>query len=341
MKRVELTYAPYRLKLSKPFFTSRGAINERRGLILKLSNETGLSGIGEAAPYPEFGTESLSDTEKALENIKLNVKIEIDNIIESANETLASVNKYPSLRHGLEQALLNLVCKEKGITLNDLLKKNSLKILNVNAVLGFEPPAESGKAAKDYVRRGYSTLKLKLGRNSFEEDLQCIKAIKNAVKDKLKLRLDVNGKWNLTEAKQYIRELVNYEIEFIEQPVNQIDDFIELSKTTEIPVAVDESLRSVEEADNYIKKGAAGVLILKPMMIGGLLPTLRIMDKAEEMKIKTVISSSFESVVGRTYAVFIGSLVHENIAHGLSTAEYFQEDLMEDPYPVKDGKIFL
>ncbi len=341
MNKVELTYSPYTIKLSKPFLTYKGLIKERHGFILRLSDQTGNSGIGDVAPFPEFGSESLHESIRKLENIKLDIKIDLDNIEKSIDLLLRQFESLPSLRHGLEQALLNLICKEKEITLNHLLGRNSLKIININAIIGLMSPKESASAAEKFLGEGYSCIKLKIGRQSFKDDLECIEEIKQCIDDKLKIRLDVNGKWNSHEAIENINALEPYKIEYLEQPVNKLEDFIQLKAISRIPIAADESIRSIKDADNFIDNNAAGILILKPMMIGGLIPTLRIIDKALEKGIKTVISSSFESVIGRSFAVFAASLVHENIAHGLSTAGHFKEDLYKDPYPVRDGKIFL
>ncbi len=341
MIKIELTYSPYNIKLSKPFSTSRGEIKERLGIIVKLKDINGNTGIGDAAPFPEFGSESLEDTAKRLENMKLEIKIDLDNVEKSIDLTLHPFDSLPSLRSGLEQALLNLICKAKGITLNQLLGRSSLKLLNINAVLGIMTPMKSAEAAAEYLSKGYSCLKLKIGRRSFFDDLECLKAVKKQVNESLRIRVDVNGKWNIDEAIEYSNALEEFNLEFIEQPVSRLEDFIKLKGKTNIPIAADESIRSIKDANSFMENKASDILILKPMMIGGIIPALKIIEKASKRGIGSVISSSFESVVGRSFAVFLASLVHENIAHGLSTAGYFKEDLFEDPFPIRDGKIFL
>jgi L-alanine-DL-glutamate epimerase-like enolase superfamily enzyme len=58
MNRIELTYNPYELKLLKPFETSKGKVTHRKGFIVKLKNENGITGIGDICPFPEMGSES-------------------------------------------------------------------------------------------------------------------------------------------------------------------------------------------------------------------------------------------------------------------------------------------
>jgi len=77
------------------------------------------------------------------------------------------------------------------------------------------------------------------------------------------------------------------------------------------------------------------------MIIGGLLPTLEIIDLAENNNITPVITSSFESAIGKANAVIAAATVNNEVAHGLALNDYFKNDLITDPFPVKDGKISL
>jgi|YelNatPaOPRAMG01_1025707.scaffolds.fasta_scaffold00998_5 o-succinylbenzoate synthase len=341
MNKIELIYSPYKLQLKKTFFTAKDKIKVRKGFIIKLQSSSGRFGIGDAAPLPQFGSESYDEALNVLRNIKLNFKIDIENIYESIDNVLSRFSKLPALRSGIEQALLNLICSDHNISLNQLLERNSKKIINVNAVIGLLSPAESANRALLLQDSGFSTLKVKLGRDSFQKDLECIEAIIKGLNDKIKIRIDINGKWNLSNAKRNLKLLEQFNIEFAEQPVNRIDSFLELSKATLIPLAADESIRSIKDAKLFLDNNAAKVLVLKPMMLGGIIPTLKIIDMAKLQNVKVVISSSFESSIGRSMAIFAASLVQEDLAHGLATAEYFKNDLTKNPYPVKHGKIYL
>jgi len=341
MNIIELIYSPYSLRLSKPFTTSKGIINERKGFILNLKNAKGIIGVGDAAPFPEFGSESFEETEEALTNLKLELKIDLFNLVESLNENLSPFRNLYALRHGFEQAILNLISKEKNISLNNLLNRESKKEINVNGVIGLLSKEETEKAASKLKAKGFSTIKIKAGRDDFSEDYKCIEIVRNTIGSDVKIRIDVNGKWNFKEANENLNSLKRFDIEYAEQPVKTLNEFIELKKTNNILLAADESIRTEDDAINFISKKAADVLILKPMMLGGLIPTLNIIDIAEANSIKTVITSSFESAIGRSIAVFAASTVNDEIAHGLNTLEYFEKDLVPDPYPVINGKIIL
>jgi len=77
------------------------------------------------------------------------------------------------------------------------------------------------------------------------------------------------------------------------------------------------------------------------MIIGGLLPTLEIIELAEKNNITPVITSSFESAIGKANAVIAAATVERDTAHGLALNDYFKNDVIPDPFQVKDGKITL
>ena len=118
MNTLHLSYSPYTLKLKKYFVTAKGEIRERRGFILTLKDDEGNTGVGECAPFPEFGSESYKEAERELSKLKINLSIDLLNLEKSFKDSLAYFNYYPSLRFGIEQALLKLICKKNKVTLN-------------------------------------------------------------------------------------------------------------------------------------------------------------------------------------------------------------------------------
>ena len=341
MNNLHFTFSPYTLKLKKPFVTSGHSIRERNGFILKLYNEEGYEGIGDCCPFPEFGSETLVSVEEKLSDINLKININLDEIENSIVENLNGFDKLPTLKHGIEQAILNLICNTKKIKLDTLLNLKLKNQIFVNAAIGLLSPDESCNEAVMLVREGYSTIKVKAGREDFDVDLSVIKYIRQSGGNNIKIRVDPNGKWNLNEAVQNLNKLEQYNIEYVEQPLNGSNGFSELSKLSNVAIATDESVRSVEDAKRFIDNGSISFIILKPMLLGGLILTLKIIRMAEAKNITPVVTSSFESAVGRINAVIAAASVKSNVAHGLAVNNYFQNDLIKDQFNVTSGKIIL
>lgn len=341
MKIVHSSCSPYILKLKQPFSTSKGKILERRGFLIKLDSVNGKSGYGDCCPLPEFGSESYEQAEAILQDLELKIKIDVNDIEQSILKTLEPLSGFPAIRHAFEQALLNLISRDMNLSLNEILNSSSKKIINVNAAIGFLSPEDSASRAQELVSKGYKTLKLKIGRKNFEEDLACVKAVRESIGKEINLRIDANGRWILSDAVSCLKPLEKFGIEYVEQPVNKIEDYLALSHKTTIPLAADESIRSLKDAYDFISRKAVKVIVLKPMMLGGVIHTLKIIEFAQENKTKVVVTTSLDSVIGRSFAVLAASFVEQETAHGLGTAELFENDLFPDPYPVKNGQIHL
>jgi o-succinylbenzoate synthase len=341
MKIVHSSCSSYKLKFKQSFTTSKGKISERNGFLIKLDSANGKSGYGDCCPLPDFGSESYEQAEAKIKDLELKIKIDLNDIEKSILKTLEPLNDCPTLRHGFEQALLNLISRDQDISLNEILNTSSKKTLNVNAAIGFLSPEESVSAVKSLISKGFKTIKIKVGREDFTEDSACIKALREIISKEINLRIDANGKWNLPEAISALSQLEKFGIEYAEQPVNKIDDYLALSQKTKIPLAADESIRSLKDAYDFISRKAVSVILLKPMMLGGIIPTLKIIQYAQENKIKVVVTTSLDSCIGRSFAVLAASFVEQETAHGLGTAELFEKDLFPDPYPVTNGQIHL
>jgi len=341
VNELTITYTPYNLQLKIPLHTSKKIITNREGFVIKLEDSNGLFGIGDVCPFPEFGSESFTDVEECLPDIRLRLRIDKRNLEESIFECLTSYSKFPALRHGLEQAILSLLCRKEKTVLTDLLKINLKKKINVNAVIGFMDADKSASTAEEYVKNGYKTIKIKVGRENFEDDYSIIKLIRHKVGSKIKLRIDANGIWNLNDAIANLKKIDDLNIEYAEQPVNTIEDYVELKNNCSVPLAADESVRSIKDAKQIIDSNSISYIILKPMMIGGLLPTLEIINYAEENNVTPVVTTSFESAIGKINAVIAAASAKSDVGHGLGVNNLFTENLIEDPYQSNSGIITI
>ena len=340
MNNIDLTYIPFTLQLNEHIITSNTVIRERKGFIVKLKRNKYV-GYGEVTPLPEFGSESFEQDEKAIKNFNFNLQIQPNNFVQSLDSNLQDFSQLPAFRHGIEQALLNLFCSEANVSLNEVLNCTSKKSIKVNGIIGILKPEDTVAKALELVKSGYSTIKLKVGRNNFDEDFECLSSTRAAVGNDISIRIDVNGKWDVNEAIINTNKLKDLDIEFIEQPVNNFLSFKKLSFKTNIPLSVDESVRNLEDAIKFIDSNSIKAIVLKPMLLGGIINTLRIIEAAENQHLKVIISSSFETSLGRSLAIFAASIVKKEIAHGLDTARFLMSDLYKNPYPVINGRISL
>lgn len=336
-----------RLALRRPFSTSGWTLAHRDILLLSVTDEaSGITGWGESAPFPEFGTENFPASTAALEHAarELSSLREIPQVSGLAASGLAASGlaafrgDTPAAGFAVETALLDLRARIDGVSLSVLLGRHSaghvpVNRVRVNAVLGMMGPDETAEAAVQAWEAGFTCLKLKVGAAALEDDIDRIRAVRMAVPEEMLLRLDANGAWEFPEAEEALREFSFYDIEYIEQPVAAAD-IAELAALTQlgiIPVAADESAQNLMQARELLERDAANLYVIKPMAAGSLLASRRFAMDARERGVDVVFTSLIDSSVGRhAVAQLCASLPFDLRHHGLATGQLFSEDTFAD-----------
>jgi len=270
------------------------------GVHLQLQASCGRRGFGDAAPWPGFGSGSSLKTitaqlEAAAEQLHGQELSEVMEIDDAVGEL-----KLPSEgRHALELALLDLLAQEQERPLHELLGDGNRERIPVHRLIHDEEDAQRAAAA------GASCVKLKLGASSLSEDLDRVRRIRRRVPAKLRLRIDVNGRWDLATAQEAERRLRPYAVEWLEQPLSNGDlgQLARFRSGSQIPIAVDECVRRLSDVDCIAAQQAADVVVIKPMFVGGLMAARAIYWRARDRKLRAIITHSLESCVGQAAAI--------------------------------------
>ncbi len=334
----EFKFVPYSLKLKSPFKNSSFTITERKGFIISIIDENNFVAYGDVSPLPGFSIETYEECEVELNKLYYSIisktakNMDFDLISE-----LQSISNLPSLRFGVEQAFISLLIKRKELT--SLL--NHDKVIAVNGIVPIASKSDMLKSIDDLLINNFKTIKIKVGVGKFEDEIDLLNLVSSRVDDSIKIRIDVNGNWNYQQAEIAVNNLDKDKIELIEQPVKDINEIVMLSDFSPIPIAVDELIKNSNDAKNIIEKSNISTVVLKPSILGGIIETISLIKSAENFRKKIIISSAFESVVGRSAIVLLASLVSNNIAHGLNTASLLENDLATDEYPILNGNIYF
>jgi len=323
---------PFQVRLSEPLDTARGPIRERDGLLVTVEYD-GHYGVGEATPLPGW-TESYEACREALERARA-VADELDPGI-----ALGKMDA-PAARHGLSLAFAEARARAEDWSLYRALGGEFVETVPVNATLGSSAGPEAvGEAAARAVDEGFETLKLKVGSNGVEEDIERVRAIRDAVGADVSLRVDANGAWTPEQAQTALDSLAALDVSYLEQPLpkTELDAHAELSGPVDI--ALDESLAAYS-VDEIAAADAADVVVLKPMVLGGPDLTIEAARRAREAGIEPVVSNTVDAVVARTGAVHVAAAIPDVPPCGLATASLLETDLGPDPAPVESGKMLV
>ena len=124
----------------------------------------------------------------------------------------------------------------------------------------------------------------------------------------------------------------------IEQPLAW-DDLLrhaELQKRLKTPICLDESITSVDRAEDMIALGRGRIINIKPGRVGGFLQSIAIHDLCAAHGIPVWCGGMLESGVGRAHNVALASLPNFTLPGDVSPSERYWERGHRDPR-VDDG----
>lgn len=321
---------PFSLPLARPLGTASGAIDRRDGFLVHVGDDP--DGLGEATPLPGW-TESLGACRAALESA-------VDDGPLGDPADLPAMASTPAARHGLELALLDREARVAGRPLyRHLGADGRVGSVPVNAAVGDGTAEETVEACRAAADGGFGAVKLKVGARSVEEDVARVARARDAVGAGIELRVDANGAWSAERADRAVERLAGLGVSMVEQPLAAPDlDGHAALRGRGVDVAVDESVCE-HGAAAVLDAGAADVLVLKPMALGGIGPAHRAAERAAAADVGVVVTTTVDAAVARTAAVHLAAAVAPRRACGLATAEWLERDVADDPADEVDGAV--
>jgi L-alanine-DL-glutamate epimerase-like enolase superfamily enzyme len=326
IERVEIV--PYALPFREPYVTARGALHSREMVMLRLFDESGEIGLGEAVPLSMRGDKPIEEVERSLAKatarlVGLNLRDAPDGPlpqVASVVVELATSNRLGKpARAAVEGALLDLAAKLAGEPMWRTLGATEAKAVACNATLTAGTPAEVAKQARRYADLGFETFKLKLGTG---EDVGQVSAVRDALGPSARLRIDANEAWDAKSAELILGELEAMDIELAEQPVAGLRAMSRVARSTSIPLAGDELIGSPADAGKAARRGACEMATLKLSKLGGIGPAM-----TTAARMPGYLSSSLDGPVGIATAAHAAQLLRTSgdagVAHGLATSLLF------------------
>jgi o-succinylbenzoate synthase len=312
MRIASVEVAPYALPFKEPYVTAAGTLTRREIALLRLRSEDGLEGLGEAVPLSLRGGASLKQVVAELEGL-------------AGRETLDEAALHAAqLSRPARCAALTALLDLRGriASAESSAATGPSDPVRCNATLVAGEPGAVVSDAERWAADGFSTFKLKLGAG---DDVAQVRAVREALGPRARIRVDANGAWDLETAKRTLAELEAYEIELAEQPVATPEEAAELCGSTSIPLAADESVESRADAERVAAGGCFAVTGIKLCKVGGPEEALEIAEV-----LPAYVTSALDGPVGIAAAAQVaqslgdlGRDVGESLAHGLATQRLF------------------
>ncbi|KAH9772169.1 protein PHYLLO [Citrus sinensis] len=315
----------------------------REGFILSLYLEDGSVGYGEVAPL-EIHKENLLDAEEQLRFLlHFMTGAKISYFLPLLKGSFSSwiwstlgipaCEIFPSVRCGLEMAILNAIAVKHGSSFLNILyplteideeiSKRSTSIKICALIDSNKSPVEVASIATTLVEEGFTAIKLKVARRADPiKDAEVIQEVRKKVGHRIELRVDANRNWTYQEALEFGFLIKDCDLQYIEEPVQNEEDIIKYCEESGLPVALDETIDKFQKdplnmLEKYAHPGIVAIVI-KPSVIGGFENAGLIARWAQRHGKMAVVSAAFES----------------GLAQGLGTYQWLKEDVTTDPISI-------
>jgi len=192
-------------------------------------------------------------------------------------------------RAALELAIVDCVLRSQRRSITELLPPRRAKVVYSGVIT-----AGSLDGALQHARQmkliGMTQVKVKVG---FADDVDRVRALRELFGPAISLRLDVNGAWDVEHAVAALKALAAFDIASVEQPLARgpIAELRRLKDASPIPIMVDESLVTVEDAEALIAARAVDYFNIRVSKCGGLARSLAIASRAAAAGIRLQIGS--------------------------------------------------
>ena len=300
----------YQNRFKQPLQTSHGVWKIREGIIIQLTDKKGKNALGEIAPLPWFGSETLPEAKEFCQRVGKTI----------TEEFIFDIpDNFPTCQFAFESAFNSLKMDSENITPS----------LNYSYLLpaGIKAIATAENILCSWQKNTPVTFKWKIAVKDIEEEIAILKQLVAILPPEAKLRLDANGGLNLPQAKKLLKTTENIlAIEYIEQPLSpdKFDTILSLSKEYSTPMALDESVASLSRLQQFYQKGWQGIYIIKAAIMG--YPSC-LSQFCFERQIDAVFSSVFETKVGRQAVLNLAAkLGNKDRAVGFSKENFLNEN---------------
>ena len=323
------------LKFKRPGETSRGILKTKKSYYLILEDGH-KKGVGECSLIQGLSYDDVPEYESVLQQLCKAIE---------QKEKLPNLTAYPSIQMGYETALLS-VQSANPFTLFSSEFSSGKASIPINGLVWMGDHSFMQKQITSLLHKGFSCIKLKTGAIDFETELALIASIRRRYsKEDVTIRVDANGGFAVNEAIKKLEMLAPYDIHSIEQPIatQQWEAMQELCRETPIPIALDEELIGVFEAEKQeelLQCIQPQYIILKPSLVGGFTACERWIKIAKKHHIGWWATSALESNVGLNAIAQWTFLQNNPLPHGLGTGSLFENNV-ESPLEVNNGYLCI
>jgi O-succinylbenzoate synthase len=339
LKIEQITLREILLPLKEPFEISSGITKDRHIFILELRDSSGFVGWSEcvAGKTPNYSPETIDTAWLAIREwiaprvLGRDFKTpgEIYQVLE------CNFRGHNMAKAAVEMGAWELAAQIQGVSLARLLGGTRLRIAT-GISLGIQNNPEAlVEKVRACLAQGYQKIKIKIKPGA---DVEYVKPVRQHLGAEVVLMVDANNAYTLNDI-DLLKELDEFNLLMIEQPLAW-DDLVRhaiLQQQLKTPICLDESITSVERAEDMITLGSGKIINIKPGRVGGITSAIAIHNLCAKHNIPVWCGGMLESGVGRAYNVALASLPNFVLPGDLSpSSRYWERDIVTPEWTMND-----
>ncbi|HEU5219843.1 MAG TPA: dipeptide epimerase, partial [Gemmatimonadales bacterium] len=282
------------LKTRHPFIIARGSQDTYRTVLVRLVDQEGMEGWGEAAPQRYYG-ETPETVLAALDSYATVLPSDPSHLEHAESRLVQALQGNNSARAAISTALHDLAAKRLGIPVHRLWGLDAARCPQSTFTIGIDTPDRIRFKVKE--AQQYPVLKVKLGT---PDDRAILTAIRETTPREI--RVDANAGWTRKQAIRSLPMLEEFGVTVLEQPLDpeDLEGLAEVTRHSRIPVIADESCLVATDIPRLV--GKVDGINIKLAKTGSLREALRMIAVARAHHMMVMVGCMIESSIGITAA---------------------------------------
>jgi mandelate racemase len=260
--------------MTQPHRTASGTVTESPLVLIDVNSDQGVAGHGIVFTYTSA---ALKPTADLIQNMAQLIEGEvlsplaIEQKLAVRFRLLGTQGLVGMAISGIDMAIWDALARVHNVSLLMLLG-GAAKPVPAYGALGYDGEAQAAKMAADWVRRGFSGIKAKIGYATVAEDIAVIRAIRSAVGPAVAIMVDYNQCFTRADAVQRLRHLEDERLTWIEEPISAHDyqGHAHIAREIRTPIQCGENWWGVRDMQHAIDAGASDYMMPDVMKIGGV-----------------------------------------------------------------------
>jgi muconate cycloisomerase len=332
-------------------------------VIIKLHTDEGLVGLGEAPVLKDWGGdhgkyfgETPQTTMHVIKDLLAPVLAGQDpgrfELIHMLMDK--AVKGYPYAKAAIDMALYDVTGKAMKVPAYQLMGGCFRERISIAHSLGLMEIDKAVEEALQAKSEGVKTIKLKGGVDA-KRDVELVRRMRDALGPDVKICVDANQGYPTPKtAVQITKAMADYDLLYMEQPVEGIDQMAEVARRVDTPIMADESAWTPQDVMEIVQKKAADMISIYTTKPGGVFKAKKVAAVAEAAGLKCNVNGSVETGVGNaanihlaasTGVVTLACVVPVSTPKGAGkkgiAGIYYQDDIIKEAFEFSDGDIVV